>query len=152
MIQVVHGAHGTAHQAQVDKVTVAGKTGTAQWGAAPKQKTAAWFAGYAPAQGPRIAFAALYEGEANNNDVHGGSNAAPMIGLVLREYFKDPAKAKPLPTPDSGGVPLAEPVSPTTEVPKAELVQPESPEKKEPPKKPSLWRRLFGGGSSKSTE
>ena len=150
MIQVVQGPHGTAHQAHVDKVTVAGKTGTAQWGAKPRQKTAAWFAGYAPAQGPRLAFAALYEGEENNNDVHGGSNAAPMIGMVLREYFKDPAKSKPLPATSPDGVTLAQPVNPATEPVKAEPVKSAEPaEKTDPPKKQSFWRRLFGGGSSK---
>ncbi len=147
MIQVVEGAHGTAHQAHVDRVTVAGKTGTAQWGAKPRQKTAAWFAGYAPAQSPRLAFAALYEGEENNNDVHGGSNAAPMIGLVLREYFKDPAKTKPVLPEGTEVIPAAQPVVPAEPV-KAEPVAP--PPAPEPVKKPSLWKRLFGF-SSKET-
>jgi dihydroneopterin aldolase len=100
MTQVVTGSRGTAHQAKVDKVTVAGKTGTAQW---RNNATVAWFAGFAPAEGPRLAFAVVYEGDPNRNDVHGGSHAAPMIGKVLREYFKDPAKAKPVRQLDENG-------------------------------------------------
>jgi penicillin-binding protein 2 len=73
-------------------VTVAGKTGTAQWGPKAKERTAAWFAGFAPADNPQYAFAALYEGAAGEK-VHGGSSAAPMIGDLLREVFKDVKKA-----------------------------------------------------------
>src|SRR5262249_60516022 len=63
MIDVVNGAGGTAHQASLDKAEVAGKTGTAQWGPKNKERTAAWFAGFLPADQPRYAFAAIYEGD-----------------------------------------------------------------------------------------
>src|SRR5207253_4261743 len=63
MINVVNGAGGTAHQASLDNVEVAGKTGTAQWGPKNKERTAAWFAGFLPADQPRYAFAAVYEGD-----------------------------------------------------------------------------------------
>ncbi len=151
MIQVVEGGNGTAHQARVEKVTVAGKTGTAQWGAKPHQKTAAWFAGFAPAEGPRIAFAALYEGEENHNDVHGGTNAAPMIGMVLREYFRDKSKAQPIVPLNEDGTPaipeIAPPVPAAVPV-KARPVEPvkETPKESEPQQKPSFWKRLFGLG------
>src|SRR5436189_594263 len=78
MIDVVNGAGGTAHQASLDNVEVAGKTGTAQWGPKNKERTAAWFAGFLPADQPRYAFAAVYEGDVGSK-VHGGSAAAPMI-------------------------------------------------------------------------
>jgi penicillin-binding protein 2 len=94
MISVVEGKLGTAGKAQVDGIHVAGKTGTAQWGPKNNERTAAWFAGYAPADKPRYAFAALYEGEANNDDVHGGTFAAPLIGRVLKEVFKAEPKQK----------------------------------------------------------
>ncbi|MEO8205964.1 MAG: penicillin-binding protein 2 [Chthoniobacterales bacterium] len=87
MINVVEGGSGTAHSAKVKGISVAGKTGTAQWGPKAKQRTAAWFAGFAPADRPQYAFAALYEGEPNDNKVHGGSHAAPLIGKVLKEIF-----------------------------------------------------------------
>ncbi len=94
MVAVVESKMGTAGKAHVDGVRVAGKTGTAQWGPKNNERTAAWFAGYAPSDKPRYAFAALYEGEPNDDDVHGGTSAAPLIGRVLREVFKGEPKTK----------------------------------------------------------
>jgi len=91
MINVVTGGRGTAHQAAVPNIEVAGKTGTAQWGAKKKERNAAWFAGFAPANDPKYAFAAVYEGEIGQS-AHGGIYSAPMIGKVLRELYKDAAK------------------------------------------------------------
>jgi penicillin-binding protein 2 len=94
MVGVVSGANGTAGAAEIKNVKVAGKTGTAQWGPKKKERTAAWFAGFAPADGtPKYAFAALYEGAPGEN-AHGGAVAAPMIGDLLRELFKG-EKAEP---------------------------------------------------------
>ena len=87
MIDVVNGSGGTAHQASLDNVEVAGKTGTAQWGPKEKERTAAWFAGFLPADQPRYAFAALYEGDVGTK-VHGGSTAAPMIADIFKEIYK----------------------------------------------------------------
>ncbi len=88
--------HGTAAQARVPNVDVGGKTGTAQWGAGnrdkSKSRTAAWFVGFAPVDKPTYAFAALAEGDAGDNTVHGGTAAAPLIGKVLRDIYKE---AKP---------------------------------------------------------
>jgi penicillin-binding protein 2 len=86
--KVVYDGQGTAHSAQVKGVRVAGKTGTAQWGPEKKQRTAAWFAGFVPAENPEYAFAALYEGEPNDDSVHGGSHAAPLARKVFREVYK----------------------------------------------------------------
>src|SRR6266536_2817990 len=93
MINVVNGAGGTAHQASLDNVEVAGKTGTAQWGPKNKERTAAWFAGFLPADQPRYAFAAIYEGDVGSK-VHGGSAAAPMIADVFKEVYKGEMVAK----------------------------------------------------------
>ncbi|MBV9128584.1 MAG: hypothetical protein JO117_10920 [Verrucomicrobia bacterium] len=96
MVNVVSGAGGTAHRASVPGVEVAGKTGTAQWGGngnRQRQRTAAWFVGFAPAKQPKYAFAALYEGEPGDNSIHGGTSAAPLIGKVLREVLKKDASA-----------------------------------------------------------
>ena len=87
MIDVVNGAGGTAHQASLDNAEVAGKTGTAQWGPKNKERTAAWFAGFLPADQPRYAFAAVYEGDVGSK-VHGGSAAAPMIADIFKEIYK----------------------------------------------------------------
>ena len=87
LIAVTEDGQGTAHHAQVKGTTVAGKTGTAQWGPQNKQRTAAWFAGFVPAEHPQYAFAAVYEGDPGDNTVHGGSHAAPLIGKVLQEVY-----------------------------------------------------------------
>lgn len=85
--------HGTAAQARVPGVDVGGKTGTAQWGAGnnekSKSRTAAWFVGFAPMDKPQYAFAAVAEGDAGDHSVHGGTDAAPLIGKILREIYKD---------------------------------------------------------------
>jgi penicillin-binding protein 2 len=87
MIDAVNGAGGTAHQASLDNVEVAGKTGTAQWGPKHKERTAAWFAGFLPADQSQYAFAAVYEGDVGSK-VHGGSAAAPMIADVFKDVYK----------------------------------------------------------------
>ena len=87
LIAVTEDGQGTAHHAQVKGTTVAGKTGTAPWGPQKKQRTAAWFAGFVPAEHPQYAFAAVYEGDPGDNTVHGGSHAAPLIGKVLQEVY-----------------------------------------------------------------
>src|SRR4029434_1016338 len=122
LIQVVSSRMGTGSRAGVDGVQVAGKTGTAQWGPKQNERTAAWCAEFARAEKPRYAFAALYEGEANSDDVHGGTQAAPLIGKVLREIFQEEPKEKGkrkrraprAETLDEDGVPIrrAEPVHP----------------------------------------
>jgi penicillin-binding protein 2 len=87
MIDAVNGAAGTAHAASLDNIEVAGKTGTAQWGPKNKERTAAWFAGYLPAENPKYAFAALYEGDVGVKS-HGGTVAAPLIAQVFKEVYK----------------------------------------------------------------
>jgi penicillin-binding protein 2 len=100
MMGVVSGANGTGGAAELKNVKVAGKTGTAQWGPKKKERTAAWFAGFAPADGtPKYAFAALYEG-APGEMAHGGAVAAPMIGDLLRELFKGEPAGKKTPQSD----------------------------------------------------
>jgi penicillin-binding protein 2 len=87
MTAVVNSRNGTAHQANIGTVEVAGKTGTAQWGPKNKERTAAWFTGFMPTEKPQFAFAALYEGAAGA-DVHGGTQAAPLIAAVFKEVYK----------------------------------------------------------------
>ena len=95
MVAVVESRMGTAGKAQVPGVHLAGKTGTAQWGPKNKESTAAWFAGFVPADKPKYAFAVLYESDVKNaDDAHGGTSAAPLIGRVMREVFKNQPKEK----------------------------------------------------------
>jgi penicillin-binding protein 2 len=106
MADVVSAPTGTAHQAGLDNVQVAGKTGTAQWGPKNKERTAAWFAGFVPATEAQFAFAALYEGDVGSTQ-HGGSTAAPMIGQIFKQVYKGAEssgkkrrQAEPAPTPE----------------------------------------------------
>ena len=109
MIEVVNGTNGTGHEAQLDGVEVAGKTGTAQWGPKNKERTAAWFAGFLPAEEPRYAFAAVYEGDVGSK-VHGGTTAAPMIADIFQEIYKGSASNKRSTRESSQQVRRAQPV------------------------------------------
>jgi penicillin-binding protein 2 len=76
--RVVHSPHGTGYRTvRLDEVTIAGKTGTAESGVGRPDH--AWFAGYAPADHPRVAFAVVLE--------HGGSGGK-TAGPIAREYVR----------------------------------------------------------------
>jgi len=120
LVAVTSDGQGTAHSAQVKGIDVAGKTGTAQWGPTDRQRIAAWFTGFMPAGEPRYAFTALYEGEPNDQSVHGGSHAAPLIGKAFREIYnskkasaKEPEKdpVAKTPKPEELSNPAPEPVA-----------------------------------------
>lgn len=94
MFDVVHGRRGTARRARSDRVTIAGKTGTAQVaemrGEAVKSEDLpyevrdhAWFVAYAPAERPEIALAVLVE-----HGGHGGAAAAPIAKQVIEAYLR----------------------------------------------------------------
>ncbi len=70
---------GTASQASLPGIRVAGKTGSAQ---NPGGQTHAWFIGFAPADDPRIAVAVVVE-----NGGSGASVAAPLAREIMREYL-----------------------------------------------------------------
>jgi penicillin-binding protein 2 len=95
MTGVVESRAGTAPVMRISGLRVGGKTGTAQWGPKNKERTAAWFAGVAPIDNPKYAFAALYESDVRNADSsHGGDTAAPMMARVMRELAKDEKAAE----------------------------------------------------------
>ena len=95
LIAAVNSKHGTGGRAKLEKITVAGKTGTsqvvrlAQFRSVPedqvpyKYRDHAWFTCFAPADKPEIAIAVLME-----HGGHGGSAAAPLAKQVLEQYFK----------------------------------------------------------------
>lgn len=87
MVDVVNADNGTARRARNEHITVAGKTGTGQWKPA-KEQNIAWFAGFAPADYPVFAFAAIYEGSPGET-VGGGKNAGPIIGEFFKKYLDD---------------------------------------------------------------
>jgi len=113
LVGVTSDGMGTAHQAAVKGIEVAGKTGTAQWGPTDRQRIAAWFAGFLPADNPKYSFAALYEGEPGVK-TGGGSHAAPLIGKLFREVYKtsNSKKAAPASAPQSSPTPEPEAATP----------------------------------------
>jgi len=98
LVGVVNEPKGTAYKARPDDgLEVAGKTGTAQVRHMGKrgepvssyeQNDHAWFAGFAPAGNPRIAFAVLVE-----HGGHGGDVAAPVAMEIAHGYFESVAPA-----------------------------------------------------------
>lgn len=76
-------AGGTGHRAALSYVSNAGKTGTAQWGKPSDDCRLAWFAGFIPADNPRFAYAALYEGLPHQR-ISGGHMAA----AIVRSFFE----------------------------------------------------------------
>jgi penicillin-binding protein 2 len=83
MRDVVSGSGGTGRSGNLSYTTLAGKTGTAQWGPPRLNQRLAWFAGFLPHDNPRYAFAVLYEGKPGQK-VSGGRMAAPMV----RNFFE----------------------------------------------------------------
>ncbi len=94
---VVQEESGTAYRARnKDGLRVAGKTGTAQVvsrkGRSEESASAwyldrshGWFAGFAPADDPQVAFAVLVE-----HGGSGGASAAPIATSVMQQYFDEP--------------------------------------------------------------
>lgn len=79
LIGVVNDSKGTAYKARSTRYLVAGKTGTAQ---VAQRLDHAWFAGFAPADKPKIAFAVMVE-----HGGHGGEIAAPIAMDIVETYF-----------------------------------------------------------------
>lgn len=88
---VVNHSLGTGRSAALSKPHVFGKTGTAQWFHEGQERRLAWFAGFADAKDPKIAFAMVVEGVIGET-VSGGSNAAPFAGNFLREVYRQPER------------------------------------------------------------
>lgn len=86
MYDVVHGAGGTGHKADVPGIDVCGKTGTAEnYG-----NDHSVFIAFAPMDNPQIAVAVYVENAAGG----GGSWAAPIAGLVIEKYLKGEVERK----------------------------------------------------------
>jgi penicillin-binding protein 2 len=99
MRDVVSGGGGTGRSGNLSFTTLAGKTGTAQWGPPSLNQRLAWFAGFLPHDNPRYAFAVLYEGKPGQT-VSGGRMAAPMVRNFfeplkddIKEIIEPPKKA-----------------------------------------------------------
>ena len=86
MYDVVHGAGGTAHKANIPDIAVCGKTGTAEnYG-----NDHSVFIAFAPMADPKIAVAVYVE----NAQGGGGTWAAPIASLVIEKYLRGEVKRK----------------------------------------------------------
>ena len=71
---------GTGRRAQIDSITIAGKTGTVQ---NPHGDDHSVFIAFAPVENPKIALIVYVE-----NGVWGSRYAAPIAGLLIEKYLK----------------------------------------------------------------
>lgn len=109
--------YGTGRGGAISYTTLAGKTGTAQWGPPRLNQRLAWFAGFLPHDNPRYAFAVVYEGRPGQR-VSGGGMAAPMVRKFfeplkdeISEIIKPPRRALLVVDETAGEVAPAPPVS-----------------------------------------
>lgn len=91
-------ASGSGVAAQIPGVRVAGKTGTAQHGEGTDPH--AWFAGFAPADDPRVAVAVVVEdGGDAGSEATGGRVAAPIARAVMAAVLSSTPAAGQSPGP-----------------------------------------------------
>jgi penicillin-binding protein 2 len=83
MRAAVTDSRGTAQSLNTLPVAVAGKTGTAEFGA--DKKTHGWFVSFAPYENPSLAMIVLVEGQGEE-----GYNAVPVTKDVYDWYFSRP--------------------------------------------------------------
>ncbi len=78
--------YGTARRLNGESYTIAGKTGSAEYGLYPgadgAMRSHAWFTGFAPADNPEIAVTVIIESAGT-----GGDYAVPMARQVFTQYF-----------------------------------------------------------------
>ena len=78
MFQVVHGSHGTGRKANIRKIKLYGKTGTAEKGKGANKINNTWFIGFGTHKKTTYAFAIFVE-----NGASGGKTCAP----IARTFF-----------------------------------------------------------------
>jgi len=90
MMVEVTGPHGTGVRAAIQGYPVAGKTGTAQKvknGQYSRRDYVSSFAGFAPAENPRIA--AIVIVDEPRGEIYGGEVAAPLFSRVVWEALRE---------------------------------------------------------------
>jgi penicillin-binding protein A len=88
-LMVATVAEGTADDAQIDGIEVAGKTGTAQSGIEGKPPYA-WFVSFAPADDPQVAVAVMIESipGADTSEIAGGALGGPIAKAVMEAVIR----------------------------------------------------------------
>ncbi|MCL5256729.1 MAG: penicillin-binding transpeptidase domain-containing protein, partial [Chloroflexi bacterium] len=79
---------GTAYRLDYPDLSIAGKTGTAEYGprdANGNRRSHAWFTGFAPFDDPQIAVVVMIAGGGE-----GSTYAVPVAGEILRAFFHLP--------------------------------------------------------------
>jgi cell division protein FtsI/penicillin-binding protein 2 len=82
MLGAIESPSGTGHRADVKGVSVAGKTGTAEFDSHEGRINRAWFIGFAPYEAPTVAVAVCVE-----DGDSGGHTAAPVGGQIFAKVF-----------------------------------------------------------------
>ncbi len=138
---VVNHGSGTARGASMSNPVVYGKTGTSQWSSGGRMRYLAWFAGWVDAEQPRIAFAAVTQGE-EGEILSGGRSASPIAAGFLKTVYQEPdlyAVTLPQgPSREVSSIVAAEVIPPVTEVLIEDGFRRRGPG--------SFFRALFGGG------
>lgn len=102
--------NGSGRRAALSYTDNAGKTGTAQWGRPSDDCRLAWFAGFLPADNPRFAYAALYEGKPHQR-ISGGRMAATIVKSFFESIKPDMEQALKAPTRSLDGSTTDAPMS-----------------------------------------
>ncbi len=92
MNKVVNEGGGTAGKARIKDITVAGKTGTAQFWRSGVKDNHTWFVAFAPYENPKYAVCVIVQGAKS-----GGGVSAPIAAKILEDTFaldKPPAEGE----------------------------------------------------------
>lgn len=96
MRDVVNASDGSGKRAALPDVTVAAKTGTAEYGPKGAGLKMTWMIAFAPFEDPRYAVVVLVE-----DGVSGGVTAAPRVKQLLADVFREvEGLGRPAPAPD----------------------------------------------------
>ena len=90
MRDAVNEDDGSGKRAALPHVTVAGKTGTAEYGVKGAGRKMTWMIAFAPYEEPRYAVALLVE-----DGVSGGTTAAPRVKHLLALVFQEVEQLAP---------------------------------------------------------
>lgn len=104
MYDVINAERGSGRRARVPGLSIAGKTGTAEYGPRSARRKHTWMIAFAPFEEPRLALAILVE-----DGDSGGRTVGPMIAETMRSYFPEHAETdEPAPEPDEAPDPAPE--------------------------------------------
>jgi penicillin-binding protein 2 len=90
---------GSSKRIQVEGLSIAAKTGTAEVAKDGGKIELAWIVAFAPVEDPLVSLAVIIEGQELNVDFFGGVHAAPIARAMLEAYVaKHPDALTPPPT------------------------------------------------------